>query len=352
MIGDVFKPDEKPNPCLPSPCGPNSRCQAIGDSPSCSCLEEFIGTPPNCRPQCISNSECPSHLACINQKCRDPCPGSCGSNAECKVINHIPMCICNQGYEGDPFVSCKQKLQPPTEVILPCNPSPCGPNAICKDHNGAGSCQCLPDYFGNPYEGCRPECILNSDCPSNKACMQNKCRDPCSGTCGQNTICQVINHVPSCVCIQDYTGDPYRYCTILHDCKIISVYFLTFSFSNITILFSLDVDPSPPKKTDACQPSPCGPNSQCKTIDGTALCSCLSNYVGTPPACRPECVVSSECSSNKACINQKCVDPCPGSCGVNTECRVINHSPLCSCKSGFIGEPFTRCYPEPSNISI
>nr|1OIG_A Chain A, Dumpy, isoform Y len=24
----------------------------------------------------------------------------------------------------------------------------------------------------------RPECVLNSDCPSNQACVNQKCRDP------------------------------------------------------------------------------------------------------------------------------------------------------------------------------
>ena len=103
------------NPCQPSPCGPNAQCQVAGDSPSCSCLPEFIGTPPNCRPECVSNSECSSHLACIRQKCRDPCPGTCGSNAECRVVSHAPNCICPAGYTGDPFSNCYP--QPRKKII-------------------------------------------------------------------------------------------------------------------------------------------------------------------------------------------------------------------------------------------
>jgi len=103
----------------------------------------------------------------------------------------------------------------------------------------------------------------------------------------------------------------------------------------------------PPK--NPCQPSPCGPNSQCRELNGQAVCSCLPEFVGSPPGCRPECVVSSECAQNKACINQKCTDPCPGTCGLNANCQVINHSPICSCLSGFTGDPFTRCYTIPGN---
>jgi hypothetical protein len=102
----------------------------------------------------------------------------------------------------------------PAEHLSPCSPSPCGANAQCREQNGAGACTCLQDYIGNPYEGCRPECVLNSDCPYNKACIKNKCQDPCPGTCGQNAICQVVNHLPSCTCNPGYTGDPFRYCNL------------------------------------------------------------------------------------------------------------------------------------------
>lgn len=97
---------------------------------------------------------------------------------------------------------------------------------------------------------------------------------------------------------------------------------------------------------DACRPSPCGPNSVCRDNNGVAICSCSPGFVGSAPACRPECVVSSECSLDKACVNQKCVNPCtPNVCGQNSNCRVNNHSPICTCRDGFIGNPFTVCSP-------
>lgn len=119
----------------------------------------------------------------------------------------------------------------------PCIPSPCGANAICREKNGAGSCMCQSDYIGNPYEGCRPECVQSSECSSIKTCIKNKCVDPCPGTCGQNAICQVINHVPTCSCNPGYTGDPYRYCsTFTQERKnlipnILSIYNTVLSFS-------------------------------------------------------------------------------------------------------------------------
>lgn len=335
------------DPCRPSPCGPNAECRAVGESPSCSCLPNYFGNPPNCKPECVNNAECPSNLACINLHCKDPCPGTCGQNAECRVVSHTPMCVCLQGYEGDPFNQCHIKQMVQYEQSTPCIPNPCGVNAVCKEQNGAGSCQCLPEYFGNPYEGCRPECVINSDCPSNRACVRNKCQDPCPGTCGQNAECQVVNHLPTCTCYQGYTGDPYRYCSIPLDEQRKNNYVLS-SFPSLTVYYILYSNTAVSHEyVNPCQPSPCGPNSQCRETNGQAVCSCLPEYVGSPPACRPECVVSSECASNKACITQKCNDPCPGVCGTNAECRVNNHSPICTCRNGFIGNPFTRCNPIP-----
>lgn len=103
--------------------------------------------------------------------------------------------------------------------------------------------------------------------------------------------------------------------------------------------------PIPP---NPCTPSPCGPNSQCQAVSGQAECVCVSGMIGTAPNCRPECVLSSDCTSNRACINQKCVDPCPGVCAPNSECRVVSHSPVCSCVTGYTGNAFSNCRPIPA----
>ncbi len=258
----VTIPEPKPPPipaypCQPSPCGANSECAVTDGRPVCLCLPGMLGTPPHCRPECLIHADCPTKLACLNNKCRDPCIGSCGLNAQCTVISHQPVCTCNSGFHGDPFSSCNPEPQrkypatiwvlvccmfvywcifvhwcvlvpsPNTRVIRhcvnkfsavptsppePCIPSPCGPNAICKELHGAGSCTCTPGYFGDPYLGCRPECVQNSDCLWNKACVNNKCVDPCSGACGLNAECKVVHHSPSCFCFEGYTGNPLSAC--------------------------------------------------------------------------------------------------------------------------------------------
>lgn len=99
-----------------------------------------------------------------------------------------------------------------------------------------------------------------------------------------------------------------------------------------------------------CIPSPCGLYSDCRVVQEHPVCSCIPNFLGAPPNCRPECTINSECPADKSCINQKCIDPCPGVCGLNAICRTVNHNPICSCMYGYVGDPFTRCiiYEEPS----
>ena len=86
--------------------GPNSKCQVVSNQAQCGCQDGMIGSVPNCRPECVRNSDCPSNQACINQKCKDPCAGICGPNTQCRVVGHNPVCSCKDSYTGDPFRSC------------------------------------------------------------------------------------------------------------------------------------------------------------------------------------------------------------------------------------------------------
>lgn len=95
--------------------------------------------------------------------------------------------------------------------------------------------------------------------------------------------------------------------------------------------------------SNPCVPSPCGLNSICRISDNRAVCSCQPEFYGPPPNCRVECMVNSDCSRDKACSRNKCIDPCYGACGQNAICRVVSHSPICTCISGYTGDPFEQC---------
>jgi hypothetical protein len=59
-----------------------------------------------CGPECSVDDECPNDKACIGFKCKDPCPGSCGIEASCRVEKHHPVCTCNHGLTGNPITRC------------------------------------------------------------------------------------------------------------------------------------------------------------------------------------------------------------------------------------------------------
>lgn len=156
-------------------------------------------------------------------------------------------------------------------------------------------------------------------------------------------------HALATMVIQEILSDSATlFHSIVSSVTIHCNYYIQVLFTTLAKLYYFIIAEEVQPK-DVCFPSPCGANSKCREVNGQAVCSCLEKYIGTPPACRPECVVSSECSQNKACINQKCTDPCPGTCGLNARCEAINHSPICSCQTGYTGEPFTRCFLIPGN---
>ena len=100
-----------------------------------------------------------------------------------------------------------------------------------------------------------------------------------------------------------------------------------------------------PEVIDPCNPSPCGTNAVCNERNGAASCTCLPGLFGNPYIeCKPECTINQECATTLACVNQKCVDPCPGVCGVHATCSVQNHYPICRCDPGYEGDPFSACY--------
>ena len=203
----------------------------------------------------------------------------------------------------------------------------------------------MPEYIGQP-PACRPECTISSECSFDKACSNQKCIDPCPGTCGSNADCRVVNHSPLCSCRPGYTGDAFTRCLPIPSERNTIVNIIRMSI-NLPLLLA----PAPvivkDMYRDPCVPSPCGSNAQCRVLNQQASCSCITGFLGSPPFCRPECTINADCPSNLACINEKCRDPCPGSCGVAAICSVITHTPICSCPADYTGNPFQECVPKP-----
>lgn len=70
---------------------------------------------------------------------------------------------------------------------------------------------------------------------------------------------------------------------------------------------------------------------------------------------KPECRDNTECTNDKACINEACRNPCvefPNTCGINALCHMQLHRPLCVCKDGFTGNAQSQCYESEYNNKL
>lgn len=381
------------DPCYPSPCGLNTVCRRNNNNAHCECLPGYFGSPygSGCRPECTINSDCARNLACANTKCVDPCPGTCGHNAQCHVVNHNAICSCRDNYVGDPFLECHVPLREPVD---PCNPSPCEKNGICRVHNGAALCL-------------YPECVTNSDCSRNRACFNQKCRDPCVDACGVSAVCDVVNHQAICSCPSKYYGSPFIECRLQSDepnikpecesdsectndkaclnqrcqnpcstnlcgqnaeCHVqlhrpLCVCRDGFTGNAQNICFEIgcrsDSDCAPQlaclnrECLDPCSSTQCGTNAICRSdYNHKARCYCMDGYRGNPliSCTRPECSVNSDCSHQLACRNEQCQNPCQ--CAPNAECRVNDHNPSCKCPPGYSGDANVACQLGKYNIYL
>ena len=284
------QPNEERTPgCVSSPCGLNAECRVESGDRNCFCPPTYIGDPlVSCRPECLLNSECSREKSCIRNRCENPCVDACGPNSECRVANHAPVCVCREGFSGNPFSFCspipvEAVIANPIDRVDVCDPNPCGTNAECQSINNNVLCVCLPGLQGNPNIACKPECTTNSECSNSLACIAQNCRDPCAGSCGVNARCQVVGHNPVCTCPLGYTGDPFVQCQIRPTTTVVE---------------------------------------------------------------KPECEVDPDCPPSLACIQQRCKNPCtdrPGVCAPNALCRVAQHRPVCVCPEGLSGNPQIQC---------
>lgn len=166
-----------------------------------------------------------------------------------------------------------------------------------------------------------PEFPEELDCAENEENNGGVCVDKCISRdpCGENALCKQLEGKLYCQCQRGFTGNPLVSC------------------------FKLD-------EKNPCEPSPCGPNSECVAEDKEIgpHCKCKPKFYDFPPECRPGCDTHDDCGSDEFCNRRKniCVKICdPLSCGENSKCRPDKRKlkAYCSCLDGFTPERGLGC---------
>lgn len=187
------------NPCLrDNACGKEALCRVSDHRTLCLCPDGYRGEPTEkCSPfECQLDKDCEPNKRCRDGSCKNPCLeiNTCGVNAQCRVVNRQPQCSCPPGFVGNALIECQQ--------VTPgiCLRNPCGENAVCREVAGGYECLCAQGCVGDPKRGCF------CDGQQVNACANQRC--------GLNAACRVLGqNEPECYCPSDYpSGDPYVQC--------------------------------------------------------------------------------------------------------------------------------------------
>lgn len=232
------------DPCtLGTPCGRDANCVAVAHIASCRCPPGTQGDP---RRACVSaichyNEDCDDTQICnrLNRVCQPACSEqSCAPDALCTARSHRAECTCPAGRTGDPYGRGCSKEHDDTECttdadcLAPfacvnarcidlCLGNPCDSGLICKIVDvlplRAVACICPDGGRVAPDNGCRapPEaqCSVDSECANSQTCRRGSCVESCKADpCGQNALCESIDHTSRCTCAQGYTGNPRIEC--------------------------------------------------------------------------------------------------------------------------------------------
>lgn len=167
------------------------------------------------------------------------------------------------------------------------------------------------------------------------------------GACGENALCQVINHQVSCKCLQCYNGNPKIKCDPDPLCSA-SQKTTPTPLTGVECKLDSDCESFEACKDGQCHnpcslsTSYCESNKRCEVRQHRPICICKFGFTVNSAGefiCagrRIECRESFECSPNLACIDNKCVNPCSVQkpCPPKKECSVVNHQPVCICEEG------------------
>lgn len=307
----------------------------------------------------------------------------CGESALCRGVNHQPQCYCPDGTAGDPVSSCRtvgcsSDSQCPAERAcvnsrceLPCEQlNPCRSPAVCRSSDHSVACICPADHQPDGNNGCiklEIGCRSDSECPPQTACINSRCADPCVvyEPCAEHATCRLVDTTPvrtiSCQCRPGYQGNATSLCEPVPGCPVERGFLLAaddqcvcppLSVVNETG-YCVPCDEERGMAVNAQGRCVCAEHrglilnsvGECVCPEGITLVNggCVGVEVTEPP---PECTVNSDCPQDKYCerSNGTCAEPCVfAPCGLNAECSVQQHEPVCRCIPGHAGDAYTEC---------
>ncbi|ELU09492.1 hypothetical protein CAPTEDRAFT_223674 [Capitella teleta] len=310
IVGGAVSVDECFDECAPGTFSPTGY---IDTGPCVECPLNFY--------QALPVSD-----ACTSKNC-----DSTGTS-ECKVVNHLAFCVCNEGSTGD---TC--------HITGFCESNPCRNGAICESTTAGFTCDCninnemfsgdLCETWPNQCNGSAGNpCQHESDCQSSPGdfkcfCTElysgptcNETKDVCDpNPCENNGTCDSSDIVRyKCVCPDGYMGPN---CETAIDLE-----------SNL--YDRLDMTVAPCDEILECSTDPCQNGGTCDETGGSYSCECLPGYGGK------DCQYNTVCDAN----------PCHfGSCEAG------NGTYTCNCDAGYTGtdcdEEINECDPDPCNAT-
>ena len=148
-------------------------------------------------PECRVDRDCPAKMACIEDRCQNPCLTSnpCGRNQVCTV---------EDSYDGRRTVGC---TCPPDQVSAGDNLCKTG-STFTRPNSNINS----PPFQYSSVEALT-ECSLHDECRDDEVCHQGSCQEACLFlVCGQNAECLAQGHRADCHCLPGYDGNPLSSC--------------------------------------------------------------------------------------------------------------------------------------------
>ncbi len=182
------------SPCNPDPCVHASKCEEIGGSAKCTCLEGYAGdTCDECAEGFVNEGlECvPGPGPCDANPCPDLHPGE--HRDRCEVQGDDAVCLCDFGYDDVEGVCTEQVV--------------CDPETTCASH---GSCtgnglECKCD---DGYDGANCDACADGWEPQGSDCVPVEPPDPCDpNPCGAEPDrgrCVATGGVAVCACDEGF----------------------------------------------------------------------------------------------------------------------------------------------------